>query len=81
MIRPVRTEDVPFLRQMIYEGAFHEAAYPPGKRPSFEEALADPRAARFVEGWGRAGDFGVVAVEDGRPVGAACSAKTTPDGQ
>ncbi len=71
MIRPVHPEDVPFLRQMIYEGAFHEAAYPPGQRPSFEEALADPRAARFVEGWGRPGDFGVVAVEDGHPVGAA----------
>jgi ribosomal protein S18 acetylase RimI-like enzyme len=56
---------------MIYEGAFHEAAYPPGQRPSFREALADPRAARFVEGWGRPGDFGVLAVEDGRPVGAA----------
>ena len=60
-MRPVRTEDVPFLRQMIYEGAFHEAAYPPDERPSFEEALADPRAARFVEGWGPKGDFGVVA--------------------
>lgn len=71
MIRAVRPEDVPFLRRMVYEGAFHEAAYPPGQRPSFEEALADPRAARFVEGWGRPGDFGVLAVEDGRPVGAA----------
>lgn len=71
MIRSVRPEDVPFLRRMIYEGAFHEAAYPPGQRPSFEEALADPRAARFVEGWGRRGDFGVVAVEDRHPVGAA----------
>ncbi len=71
MIRPVRPEDVPFLKRMIYEGAVHEAAYPPGQRPSFEEALADPGVARFVEGWGRPGDFGVVAVEDGRPVGAA----------
>ena len=71
MIRRVRPDDVPFLREMIYEGAFHEAAYPPGQRPSFEEALADPRAARFVEGWGRAGDFGVVADEHERPVGAA----------
>ena len=66
VIRPVWPEDVPFLRRMIYE-----AAYPPGRRPPFEEALAKPPAARFVEGWGRPGDFGVVAVEGGRPVGAA----------
>ena len=28
MMRPVRTEDEPFSRRMIYEGAFHEGAYP-----------------------------------------------------
>ena len=66
MIRPVRPEDVPFLRQMIYE-----AAFPPGRQPPFEEATAESHAARFIEGWGRPGDFGVVAVEGGRPVGAA----------
>jgi ribosomal protein S18 acetylase RimI-like enzyme len=67
VIRPVQPEDVPFLRQMIYE-----AAYPSGRPPTLqEEALAESHAARFVEGWGRPGDFGVVAVEGGRPVGAA----------
>jgi ribosomal protein S18 acetylase RimI-like enzyme len=71
MIRPVRPDDAPFLKRMIYEGTFHEAIYPPGRRPSLEEALADPGVARFVEGWDRPGDFGVVAIDDGRPVGAA----------
>lgn len=71
MTRPVPPEDVPFLKEMVYEGAFHEAAYPPAQRPSFEEALADPRAARFVEDQGRPGDLGVVGFEDERPVGEA----------
>jgi ribosomal protein S18 acetylase RimI-like enzyme len=71
MIRPLSPEDAPFLDQMIYEGTFHEAIYPPGRRPSLKEALADPGVARFVEGWDRPGDFGVVAIDGGRPVGAA----------
>jgi GNAT superfamily N-acetyltransferase len=71
MIRPVRPDDAPFLKRMIYEGTFHEAIYPPGRRPSLEEALADLGVARFVKGWDRPGDFGVVAIDDERPVGAA----------
>ncbi len=31
--------------------------------------LAHPRLTIFHEGWGRAGDTGLVAEEDGRPVG------------
>lgn len=50
-----------------------EAAYPPGPpRPSIDEALADPHIARYIEGWGRAGDAALIAVDElGRPVGAA----------
>ena len=32
---------------------------------------ADPELARYVEGFGRPGDFGVVAHDEGRPLGAA----------
>jgi ribosomal protein S18 acetylase RimI-like enzyme len=49
----------------------YEAAYPPDSQLPFEDALAESHAARFVEGWGRVGDFGVVAIEGGRLVGAA----------
>ncbi len=71
MIRPVRPEDAPFLRRMIYEGTIHEAIYPPERRPSLEAALADPGVARFAEGWSRPRDFGVVAIDDRQQVGAA----------
>jgi len=38
--------------------------------PSAEEVMADPRYARYLAGWPRPGDGGVVA-EQGGPVGAA----------
>ena len=60
-------EDAPFLCAMLYE-----AAGPPNSpRPPLKEVLGKPRNARFVDDWGRPGDFGVVAEEGGHPVGAA----------
>jgi GNAT superfamily N-acetyltransferase len=39
--------------------------------PSPDFVLAHPQVVIFHDGWGREGDAGVVAEEDGRPVGAA----------
>jgi ribosomal protein S18 acetylase RimI-like enzyme len=41
----------------------------PGRTPA--DLAADPVLAPYVAGWGRPGDLGVVAVEDGHEVGAA----------
>ena len=38
---------------------------------SMAAVQANPDLARYVEGWGRAGDMGVVAQRDDLPVGAA----------
>jgi GNAT superfamily N-acetyltransferase len=68
-IRAATPEDEPFLRAMLHEAAFWDSSE---TRPPINQALADPRLARYTEGWLRAGDAGVIAVDEGaRPVGAA----------
>ena len=66
-LRPVQADDVLFLVEMLCE-----AAFPPGaERPQLDEAQNDPRLARWLDGWGRAGDLGVVAENEDDRVGAA----------
>jgi GNAT superfamily N-acetyltransferase len=68
-MRPAEPSDLPFLRAMLYEAAFWR---PAGPRPPLDRALAEPALARYVAGWGRAGDAGVIALGDeGDPIGAA----------
>jgi len=67
-IRPAQDRDAGFLRQMLYEAASWNPDWP---REPIEEVLAEPLLARYIEGWGRAGDAGVIAEERGEPVGAA----------
>ena len=66
-LRHARADDEPFLLRMLFYAA--HANDEPGATP--EQLLANPALARYVVGFGRAGDLGVVA-EGGRgPVGAA----------
>ena len=60
VIRPADAGDFPFLRAMLFEAAHWRAGVP---RPATEETFAHPALDRYVEGWGRDGDAGVVAVE------------------
>jgi ribosomal protein S18 acetylase RimI-like enzyme len=53
---------------MLFEAAMWRAGV---SRPASAETLALPEIARYVEGWGRAGDAGVIAVEGEQPLGAA----------
>lgn len=60
-VRPATADDERFLREMLAEAA-------PDAAPD------DPMVARYVNGWGRRGDAGVVAVggqTDGARLGAA----------
>jgi ribosomal protein S18 acetylase RimI-like enzyme len=66
IVRPATTADLPFLEAMLYEAA----TWRPETQPPAEAVLADPHVARYLSGWGRTGDGGVVAEVD-RPVGAA----------
>jgi GNAT superfamily N-acetyltransferase len=63
-------DDLPFLRQMLYEAAFWRPEVP---RPALEKVLADPAIVKYVEGWGRKGDAAVIATDafGVRRIGAA----------
>jgi len=66
-LRLARADDEPFLLTMLFHAAHaHEE---PGARP--EQLLETPALARYVVGFGRAGDLGVVAEAAHGPVGAA----------
>ena len=65
-IRPLRADEVPFLRDMLYAAL----AWNPKRRlPPKALLLRLPQLTMFYEGWGRPGDTGLVAEVDGRPVG------------
>ena len=68
-IRPLTSEDEPFLWEMLY----HAAHMAEDGAASAEEAKTHPFLAQYVQGWGSDDDTGVVALDaaDGQPVGAA----------
>lgn len=68
-IRMVQPQDVPFLWDMMYEAA---AVAESMRKLGKEKALALPVNRKYVEGWGRSGDAGVIAIDHIElPFGAA----------
>jgi ribosomal protein S18 acetylase RimI-like enzyme len=68
-IRPATDADIPFLWDMLFEAAF----IPDDERAAWRRAPEPPpELVRYLDGWGRRGDAGVVAQGvDGVPLGAA----------
>jgi len=65
--RAATADDEQFLQRMLLA-----AAFPPGvPMPPLASALEDPHLARYLAGWGRPGDAGVIGETGGRRVGAA----------
>ncbi|MGA7275989.1 MAG: GNAT family N-acetyltransferase [Candidatus Udaeobacter sp.] len=66
VIRQLMPEDEPILREMLYQGLSGKKQLPT------REIVHRPEFARYVEGWGRAGDTGFVAhnKKDGMLLGA-----------
>ncbi len=60
MIRRASRSDVPFLRDMLSHAYYWRWG-----------SLDSIPGSRYVEGWGRPGDTGVIALDEGFPVGAA----------
>lgn len=68
LIRPLEPQDESFLWEMLYQALF----VPPGLPPFPREIVNQPEIRRYVEGWGRTGDGGFIALTtySGSPVGA-----------
>ena len=60
MLRPVDVHDVRFLRDMLRH-AYHQRFAEDAERPVY----------RYVQNWGRTGDYGVVAMDGPHSYGAA----------
>jgi GNAT superfamily N-acetyltransferase len=66
--RPAEPCDEPVLRDMLYLAVF----VPPGNLPPDYSVVEQPELARYVNGWGRLGDDGIIAVAaNDQPIGAA----------
>lgn len=58
-VRPVEEQDIPFLWEMLY-ASLHTRE---GEEPFEPESIHSSGLCKYVEGWGREGDFGYVAVD------------------
>ncbi len=64
--RALLPSDEPFLWEMLYLALY----VPEGKPPFPREILNDPDIACYVQGWGRSGDWGLLACDGATSVGA-----------
>lgn len=66
-IRAAIELDVPFLWEMLYESMY----VPEGNEPFSRDIIHDPYLSKYVEGWGRDGDLGSIAVNsEGESMGS-----------
>ena len=63
--RPLLPSDEPFLWEMLYLALY----VPPGNEPFPRTILDDPDIACYVQGWGRPGDWGLLACDGEKPAG------------
>lgn len=65
--RKATATDGAFLREMLFESLYVPAGHEPFSRAILEHS----DVAKYVEGWGREGDFGLLAEHHATSVGAA----------
>lgn len=73
-IAPIEDSDLPFLWDMLYEAVY----VPPGIPKPARSILADATLRRYVDGYGRPGDYGLTAAVEGRKVGAVWCRRFSP---
>jgi len=67
-LREAGTEDVAAIKWALYAALDWD---PARDLPPFEFVMAHPEAARYHRDWGRPGDLGVIAEDDGTVAGVA----------
>ncbi|MEJ2055599.1 MAG: GNAT family N-acetyltransferase [Calditrichaceae bacterium] len=66
IIRELKEDEHAFLRQM-----FHMAVYvPEGEKPLPENIIDQPELSKYIENWGRKGDYCLVAELENKKAGA-----------
>jgi ribosomal protein S18 acetylase RimI-like enzyme len=75
-LRPLDPADRAFLEEMLFEAFFWNPAW---SRPPLGEFREQPEFAKLLAGWGRPGDRGVLAEEQGTRIGAAWFRLWTPE--
>jgi len=63
---PIRNSDESFLWEMLYQALY----VPAGQAAFSRNILSQPDIACYVQGWGRIGDWGLLACDGETPVGA-----------
>lgn len=67
-IRAAEEQDISFLWDMLFESLYVKQ----GEKPFDRSILEEPSMRKYMEGWGREGDFGLIAESlDGVPLGSA----------
>lgn len=74
-LRPLDSADRAFLEEMLFEAFFWNPAW---SRPPLGEFREQPEFTKLLADWGRPGDRGVLAEEQGTRIGAAWFRLWTP---
>jgi ribosomal-protein-alanine N-acetyltransferase len=74
-LRPILSSDELFLWEMLYLALY----VPQGGLPFPRDILLEPDIACYVQGWGRHGDWGLLACDGQTPVGAIWLRQWTGD--
>ena len=75
-LRVAEHDDLPHLKRALYEAV---AWKPERQLPPYEFVIEHPELARYHAGWGRRGDLGVIAEDDGEVIGASLCRLFTDD--
>ncbi len=67
-LRAGTTQDISFLKQMLFEAFFWNPQTP---RPDVDDFFSNPEFYKLLSRWGRKGDRAVIAEKDNKSVGAA----------